>query len=416
MKLAICILTRDKVELVRQSLPVLLDGARAAKFDLFIIDGSTDAKNEQAILNLADSSASLQGNVRGGADTAVLYALNFMLDHANAYTHVGLVESDVVLAADWLDATLALFDTARADGLTAGSVSARSYEDRVLFQRDGYAVMHNLGFGTQILTREAALLFTRNIRSVFTTENRRTYMQLAGLDIGRFWAFGASEHWLVPDWGLERLLAAHGLASVALTPARCKMIGQDPPLAQQGLTLTTKPINTRRWLDRFAGYRDNLKRIREGNLVLTGPAARHWQHGTCTIFTPHLLGMGARFGGAWRLKWAPGYGPFAWRAEEENAEALVPCYGPVNFVVGGAGDAPVKVEIEDMSSGYKVNPTVNPKGPQPLVQIMSPGNVTSRVVRLRAVTADVVFYAMTATEPQPCLPGVQFHHSMLPPP
>ena len=416
MKLAICILTRDKIELVKQALPVLLDGAKAKNFDLFIIDGSTSLDNEEIIANLGGTTARTLVNIRGGADTAVIYALNFMLDHANNYTHVGLVELDVVLRSDWFAATIALFDLARADGLTTGAVSARSYEDRVLFQRDGYAVMHNLGFGTQILTRVAAEIFVRNIRSWFTTENRRVFMQLAGLDIGRFWAFGTGEHWLVPDWGLDRLLAQHGLASVALTPARCNMVGQDPPLAAQGLRLVIKPVTERRWPDRFATFRDNLKRIRECELALSVPGTRYYQNGSYTIFTHHLFGLGAVFAGDWRLKWAAGFGPFAWQAAAKDAEAIVPCYGSVNFVVGSATDSEIKVEIEDLSSGYRVNPTVNPKSPQLVVQIMVPGNVASRKVRLRAMTPDVVFYAITTPEPQPIMPHIRFHHSMLPPP
>ena len=414
MNLAICLLTRDKIELVKQSLPVLMEGAAARKFDLYIIDGSTTPANEDIIFTLGRPHAFMQGNVKGGADTAVCYALNFMLDHPALYTHVGLVESDVVLDADWLDDTLALFDRARADGLEAGNVSARSYEDRVLFQRDGFAVMHNIGFGTQVLTRKAASIFVANIRSGYTTENRRLFMQLAGLDIGRFWAFRAAEHWLVPDWGVERILAQHGLASLALTPARCHMVGQDPPLAQQGLTLTTKPLLLRKTPDSFARYRDNLDRIRQGDLKITAPLARHHQQGSYTIFTHHLFPMGARFDGDWSLKWAAGFGPFAWKAAEPGAQLTIPVYGGVHFIVGAADKA--KVEVEDLASGYKVSPTIDNSSPQPVMQVMVPGNVTQREVRLTARDAGAIVYGISTSEPQIEMPGIVFHHSRLPSP
>ena len=120
-----------------------------------------------------------------------------------------------------------LFQRGKQDGFNVGAVSARCYEDRILFQRDGYAVTHNLGAGMIMFTREAAELVLANYRTVWTTENRTLFAQLSGIDIGSYWAFRGNQNFLVADWNFDRVLAAHGLASLALTPNRATMLDQD---------------------------------------------------------------------------------------------------------------------------------------------------------------------------------------------
>ena len=188
MKLAISLLTCDKPELVEQSIKPLLAGALEHKYHLFVCDGSTSEKNEKAIWELAYPTGHVLSNVRGGAGAAIVYALTMMLQHQEGYTHVGLVESDVLLLDGWLDC-LGLFSLGTADGLEVGAVSARAYVDRVLFQRDGYVAMHNLGAGQIIFTREAAQIVLKTFRTGWTTDNRRIFSQLCGVDIGAFWAF-----------------------------------------------------------------------------------------------------------------------------------------------------------------------------------------------------------------------------------
>ena len=70
MKTVITLLTCDKVDLVEQSLPPLLDSAIAGKHHLFIADGSTSPKNEEAILKLGYPTAFTECNIRGGAGAA----------------------------------------------------------------------------------------------------------------------------------------------------------------------------------------------------------------------------------------------------------------------------------------------------------------------------------------------------------
>jgi hypothetical protein len=56
------------------------------------------------------------------------------------------------------------------------------------------------------------------------------------------------------------------------------------------------------------------------------------------------------------------------------------------------GKAGGRVEITDLHSGYEVSPELPPEGDQQQVlQLMVPGAVMHRVVRLRALTPGVVF-------------------------
>src|ERR1700722_385526 len=120
-RVAIGFLTKDRVELSKQSVVPLL---QPDKFDLWIFDGS-DTPEGRAFPVETSLSASTHHNirmhhdVRGGPDAAVAYALTHMFKGAD-YTHVGIVENDVLLHPDWFAPTMALFDRGAADGLLVG--------------------------------------------------------------------------------------------------------------------------------------------------------------------------------------------------------------------------------------------------------------------------------------------------------
>src|ERR1039458_9231763 len=103
MKVAISLLTCDKPELVAQSAKPLLEGTVAGRYHLFVCDGSTTEANEKAIWDLTWPAGHMHANVKGGAGAAIVYALTMMLAHKEEYTHVGLVESDVLLHPGWLE-------------------------------------------------------------------------------------------------------------------------------------------------------------------------------------------------------------------------------------------------------------------------------------------------------------------------
>lgn len=443
-RVAIAFSTKDRVELSRRSLGPLwsgrLDIARKNlgapdEYDLFWIDGSTTPAGLDFFMPAAALSDGVYryANVRGGADAAIVFSLTTMLNHPNNYTHVGLVENDVLLDSDWFLPTMALFERGAQDGLNVGAVSARCYEDRVLIQRQDYAICHNLGAGMVIFTRKAAQIALDNFRTTWWTFNRRTFAQLSGIDIGKYAAFRANEQWCCADWGIDANLVSCGFASLALTPSKCQMIGQIPSLAEQGLKLVTESDRAMEPEQLFSQFRNNL--IRRANKFVDLPNRTQFhQHddGSWLIFPHQIAAIGGKYEGDWRLKWAQGYGPFAYRADRSPEMEIpgiiptwstgsfptltVPVSGPCSFMVSG-GEKGGRVKIEDTASGYTVDPLLPPEGTNTSVlNLAVPSGVSYRDVRLTMLTPGCVFYGLQTREPQPCLMNVSFDHNTLPPP
>ena len=409
-KTAICFMSKDRCELSRRTIEPLLH--QRDKFDLWWMDGSTTPEGEK----LPDYYAAdyVRHNVRGGPDAAVAYAVTECLNRG--YLYVGIVENDVLLGDDWFARTMALFDRGLDDGLHVGAASARCYEDRVLFQRGGYNVVHNLGFGMVIWTHEAARLMLKHMRTSWTMENRRVFMHLAGVDIGHYWAFGLGEHWLCADWGVDRVLAAHGLASVALDPSPVEMIGQDPPLERQGLTLATGRDLGRK--GDFIRFVDRMADIRQGRVrPPSDPFMYQVGNGGWMAFA-HQLPAFAHYehNDKWRLKWVQGYGPFAWQATEAGAKVSLEVSGPCAFMCSG-GDKGSQVRVRDRDSGYECEPVLH--GPQdgnsPIFSVGIPGTVTTRMVEIEAMVPGAVLHGFTVQEPQRLDSAYVFDHSVLPP-
>lgn len=427
-RVAIAFLTKNRVDLSRQTVEPLL---RRDKFDLWWMDGSkTEAGRTFAAKNFFGREVHFhyRGNVVGGADAAIVYALTALLDapvihpdeslgiaRIQTYSHIGICENDVLLDADWFEPTMALFEQGARDGLSVGAVSARAYEDRVLIQRDGYAVMHNLGAGVVIFTREAARLVLDNYRTTFTSENRAAFSQLSGIDIGSYWAFRGSEHWLTVDWSFDKVLASHGLCSLALTPCKATMIGQDPPLEDQGLKLIGKDQAGAYGggSQEFETFRDRTRDIREGSLQISTRLYYRDPAGAYLIFPHQLQEIGGSYEGEWRLKWSQGFGPFVWKAEQPGASLSVPVFGPAELLFLG-GPEGGQIQIVD-DSGFTARPDLPPEKSGSVVSIMLPGNMSYRTVRVTALSAGICFYGLRTREAQPWLPNVRFDHSVLPP-
>ncbi len=410
-RLALALGLRDRVDLAERSIgPLLHDD-----IDLFLIDGSrTEVARKWAEDQALRHNARLHANVTGGADAWIVYALTTLLNSSDA-PYVGICENDVLLHRGWLVPTLACFDRAVSEGLEAGAVSARCYEDRILCQRDGYALCHNLGAGHIILTREAARLALSYARTSWTTENRKTFHQFSGIDIARHWAFRGDQHMVTLDWGVERVLAAHGFASLALTPSEVEMIGQDPPLHEQGLTIVKEPVEWLRNDRAFGLFALRTEFIREGKRRLPDQMFCRPDEQSQIIF-PHQIGtLNGYRGQGWRLKWMQGFGPFAFVADQPD-QVDVTIAGPCSFFVSG-GKEGGKVRIVDIQSGYEMEPDLPPEGDtNQVMQLAVPGNIAYRTVRLTAITPGTTFYGIKVNEPQPIDPTWAFDHSVLPKP
>lgn len=414
-RIAIAFSTCDRPELTKRSIEPLL---QPRKFDLHLVDGSKTKEGQQ--LPGQYNFRQFHPQIMGGSGPAIVYALSTLLKLR--YEYIGLVENDVLLKDGWFEAMMALFERGKEDGLEVGAVSARAYEDRILIQRDGYAVMHNIGAGMIMFTRAAAKLVLQNYRTVWTTENRLLFAQLSGIDIGSYWAFRGNEHFLVADWNFDRVLAANGLASLALTPNRCEMLDQD--IAPLGLKYASDNRATNSIS--FVTYRDNLARIREGTFR---PGVNHpffHDAGGYTIFPHQIPQIGGEYAGAWRVRDFLGFGPFCWKAGDDalatgdnlywnGAPALnVPISGPCDFIVSG-GEHGGKIKLEDEQSGYSVEPDLPAEAGNNFLQLSVPSTASYRNVRLTALSPGVCFLGLRTRDPQPWLPNVKFDYWTLPP-
>lgn len=438
MRTAIAFSTKDRVELTKQSAPPLLAGARDGQYDMLWVDGSNTEAGERIAHELGNTTPNtiVHHNIRGGADSAIVYALSTLLAHPAHYDVLGIAENDVLVPTNWFAGCARFFETCRADGLEVGAVAPRAYEDRILLQRDGYAVMHNTGAGVVLLTRQAAKLILANYRNAWTMENRRIFCMLSGIDIGRYWAFRGAQQFLTVDWAFDAILARHGLASVAPVPQIAEMIGQDPPLAEQGLKLANQPFELLRDDKAFELFVERTRAVREGRLTIPGGPVH--QNGPQTFFSHQIPALGGAYKGDWRLRWAQGFGPFSYAAGTDakwrelnfpdystlplpsdgvnpvQPSLTVPVYGACSFLVSG-GQHGGRVGIEDTVSGYKVAPELPAEGQQTQVaQLMVPASVLQRPVKLTALSPGIVFYGLQTQEPQ-ALVAHEFDWAQLPP-
>ncbi len=350
--------------------------------------------------------------VVGGSGAAIVFALSRILE--KEYTHIGLVENDVLLPHDWFDKTMSLFEQGRQDGLEVGAVSTRCYEDRVLLQRPDYAVCHNLGAGMIVFTREAAELVLQHYRVQLTSENRQTFSLLAGVDLAKFWAFKGHEHFLVADWRWDSLLARHGLASLALTPSPVTMIGQVPSLEEQGLTLATGPVTERVDDTLFGKYKERLYAIRSGEWKLPNTLFHRDQIGSYTIFAHQIGALGGSYQGSWKFKDAPGFGPFGWIAdsaqEDWDPRIAIPVFGPCEILLSGGKDGG-QVHIVDEQTGFNARPVLPP---EQMVSVNMPGNVTYRQIGIKMSTPGTIFYGIRTRDEQPTVSNWKFDWNTLP--
>jgi hypothetical protein len=427
MKVAIGFSTKDRCEQVKQVAARLLPSV-GSKYDLFWFDGSNTPAGEElptALERWAPRKITVYNNVRGGPDRAFVVAMTAMLKHPNNYNFIGYCEDDVLLEPDWFDRTMQLFEVGLRHGLQVGAVSARAYEDRVLIQRDGYAVMHNLGWGHVIFTRRAANLVLQHYRTGWTTENRRVFAQVCGKDIAPWWAFRGSEQWFCSDWGADAVLAQNGLASLALTPSICEMIGQRPALEEQGLRLVKRSVDLLRDNRVFERYRDTTAAIWAGKFRCNSrPQVFQMDLNVGgQIFFAHQLGLlRALWKGVWEAEWNLGFGPFAWISSpglewegSSGNQLLVELAGPCDILMGG-GKQGGSARVRDLASGYEVEPDLAAAtaGAQMFSNVVVPANVAYRTIVVDKISPGVVIYGIKVRETQMIDPRWWFDADCLP--
>jgi len=202
------------------------------------------------------------------------------------------------------------------------------------------------------------------------------------------------------------------------------MIGQNPPLAEQGLQLVGhategrfdpmlfKTMRNERAFERFV---DRTRRIRQGKFDANSAVSDSdpWIDGHRIIFPHHAPWFCATYKGDWRLQWEQGFGPFAYRAGAGGASLIVPCFGSVSFLVSG-GASGSRIKVRDAISGYVNERDLPPVDQSGIVGMVVPGSVTYRELTLE-VGEGGVFYGYSSPEEQPYRPDIQFDYSQLPP-
>lgn len=382
-RIAIAFSSKDRVDKTRQTLPRLL---AVPEIDVHWVDGSaTEAGHCFFGEWTKQQNLFFHSHVEGGSCRAIVYALTELLSDPD-YDYIGLCENDILLDEDWFEPTMALFDKGADEGLKVGAVSARNFVDRVLIQREGYSVNHNLGAGFIIFTRKAAEIILRTYRTHMTSENRKIFSILSGIDIAPFWAFRDSDHMVVADWGYDRILAEHGLCSLALTPSKATHLED---LVAMGLQLVTAPVERARDGIVFDKFVRAQAHIRTGGWQIPKTTPHLCYKGEYTIFAHQLPQIGAKYQADWRYKWSLPFGCFAWCAAEAGASVSIPLYGAFTPIISGDNGASIVID-DPNPGGY-------------------------RLVRLIAPQAGTIFHGIATAEAQPVIASLPFDFSVLPP-
>lgn len=160
--------------------------------------------------------------VRGGPDATIQFGLRRLL--ALGYDWCGLIENDIVFLPGWFSALKQVIEQAAAEGVAAGAVSIRSYEDRGLELRGGYSINWATGAGMVVFHREAARQIVEQYDELeYTLQQMDAFYQShLGVSLERtiFYRNSSDKHRVFTmDWGFAPLLYRHGWATVSSVPS-----------------------------------------------------------------------------------------------------------------------------------------------------------------------------------------------------
>ncbi len=392
--------TKDRIEFTQQTFPAV---TAASGFDIIWCDGSKTAAGQQLPFNYLATTPQLKeihSGVVGGPDAAITYGLTYAL--AQGYDYVGLIENDVLLAPGWFDAMFALFAKGAADGLTVGSVSARTYTERVLGLHNDYAIMFNIGAGMLLLSRTAAQVVLQNYMTGTLQDIWQTAHDMSDTDVSGHWEHAsvqpdlAQASWQSADWWYDIALMRHGFASLGLVTPKATVI--DPAvlgMTFNDLTPANKikiaPLNFATLQARLREAFDSTPSpINYLNQFHFHPSENGW------LIFPHQLAAAVTdaFQGIWRSKWQQHYGPFSAVAGDE-ARLVVPVNGaPLialfltqddanNLLTVTLGDTVQQIALVNPNAHMiPIMVTGSWDGPSPLVIQPPPGAVFTGLICL----------------------------------
>lgn len=350
---AFCFSTKDRPDLTYQTITPIL---QESGFDLYWIDGSKDPENQKLPLGYmgVKKVKEIHRGVVGGADVAILYSLSLLLE--KGYEYIGLIENDVLLEQGWFKKILDLFKQGENEGLIVGSVSARSYQVRMLIPRGNYAVMKNVGAGMVLFRRKALVHVLNSLRTGTVGEPSFAFSYYTGKQGIIPWQINASSDQQVPkfrtcmDWFFESSMLPYGYMSLALTPSMAKNIDGAP---DDVLQLIEKPfaneVNWQDFVDKLAllsiEVNDPYRRIMNNY----DPVGQVWHA------FPHqiLLAMPKAFGEGWSVKWNMYMGPFTFLTKEDECSIQILFHGIMIglFVMHETEDFVITLEKEGAAIG-----------------------------------------------------------------
>lgn len=210
MRLAVAYSSKDRPELVRRTLPSLIDEA-----DLVLwFDGSVSQEGRATFAELAHHpKIDAYPDIFGGPDHVIMTALHKLL---NTCPHdlIGLLESDVLLERGWRSKLEGLFADPQV-----GAAGARTLTERVLAPLGDRALVHNLGAGSIVMSREAAQVVLANYRNRLVREVRHHWASVMGL-VPTGWGHPQEEEiWYTVDWTFEVSLHEAGWLTMAPLPS-----------------------------------------------------------------------------------------------------------------------------------------------------------------------------------------------------
>ena len=235
--------TRDWPELTLRTLPAL---AGEAAIDLYWIDGSA---NEEGMKLAREACRDLPGlcevhaGVNYGQVRSYIYGIKQLLEEH--YEYVGSIDGDVLTEPGWFQGMCNLYEAGARDGLNVGSVSARCVADRVLTQRDGYAVMANIGNGMMMMKKDVFLnvlydpsnCVLNNIAFRYSSLCKQ-FREIASVNYPMLQRVredilrikdqpDTSIEWFMSnDWWVEVILLRQGMVALAATPSLARNIDE----------------------------------------------------------------------------------------------------------------------------------------------------------------------------------------------
>jgi hypothetical protein len=343
-KIAIAYSSKERTDFSQKSIVPLL---AESDYDVYWIDGSTSEEGKALPFRYEDSSAlcEIHTSVRGGADAAIVYSLSLLLD--KGYEYIGLLENDIMLEPGWWPRIFQLFEVGTKDGLLVGGVSARCYDARIQIPRDGYGIMHDLGAGMALYTRQSVEHILDFYRTGLVSEISYLFGHYTGIPVRVPWQLGdpkAQEGLELQsaDWFFQPNMIAYGLVSLSPTPTLAtKLDNKDPNTLQTTPTKADPKFNWEGFCKRLkeAATRDDdvVRHI----MANYDPALKAWRG------LPHqiLISLPEAFQGEWKLKWSKVHGPFSMVTVKPGASIRLTLHGKEMGIMLHTGGRPLTLSI-----------------------------------------------------------------------